>query len=315
MPPSERLVRPVRCLRPGAAEIDELEAEDSMKSVKFGTMGLLVACAASTATGAAFAQEAAVGAGATATTTTTTTVAPAPAPATAPPAPAQTGMTLPGAAPDAAAAGGRDHDLVVGHFGIGYMGRRSIVINPALDGAGNPGTVDAPIIGMRYWLDPMLGIDAGLGLLFSSGSVKTDPGGMSNDLQGYTVVMLHGGVPLALAGSRHFSFQIVPELNLGIASSTAAGAGPGGADIDYSGFHLDVGARAGTEIQFGFIGIPELSLQAGVGLALSYDRVKATAKTNPEGSQTVSQTRIGTSVGDNPWNIFTGNVAALYYFD
>ena len=78
---------------------------------------------------------------------------------------------------------------------------------------------------------------------------------------------------------------------------------------------MDVGARAGTEIQFGFIGIPELSLQAGVGLALSYDRVKATNKTTPETSTTVSQTRLGTSVGDNPWNIFTGNVAALYYFD
>jgi len=284
-----------------------------MKSVKFGTMGILAGCAALTLSSAALAQDAAVGGTATATTTTTTTTAPVatPAPASATPAPAQTGMALPGA--DATVApGGRDHDQVVGHFGVGYMGRRSIVINPALDAAGNPGTVDAPIIGMRYWLDPMIGIDAGIGLLFSSGSVKTDPGGNSTDLQGYTVFMLHGGVPLALAGSKHFSFQIVPELNLGLASSTIAG---GMADTDLSGFHLDLGARAGTEIQFGFIGIPELSLQAGVGLALAYDRVKATTKTTPEASTTVSQTRLGTSVGDNPWNIFTGNVAALYYFD
>jgi hypothetical protein len=283
-----------------------------MKSVKFGTMGILVGCAALTATGAAFAQDATVGAGATATTTTTTTVAPAPAPASTPPAPAQTGMALPGATPDTAvAAGGRDHDLVVGHFGVGYMGRRSIGIAVAGNGIA---TVDAPVIGMRYWLDPMIGIDAGIGLLLSSGSVKVDPGGASQDLQGYTVFILHGGVPLALAGSKHFSFQIVPELNLGFASSTIAGMG-GGPDTDLSGFHLDVGARAGTEIQFGFIGIPELSLQAGVGLALAVDRVKSTVKTNPEGSTTVSQTALGTSVGDNPWNIFTGNIAALYYFD
>jgi len=285
-----------------------------MKSVKFGTMGILVGCAALTATGAAFAQDAAVGAGATATTTTTTTVAPAPAPATAPPAPAQTGMALPGAAPDAAAAGGRDHDLVVGHFGIGYMGRRSIVISPPAAVEGDPVSHDAPIIGMRYWLDPMLGVDAGLGLLFDGGSLKQDPGGVSVDRQGYTIVMLHGGLPLALAGSRHFSFQVVPELNFGISSSTIHPGG-GGPDVDLSGLHLDVGARAGTEIQFGFIGIPELSLQAGVGLALSYDRVKATTKTNPEGTTTFTHTALGTSVGDNPWNIFTGNVAALYYFD
>jgi hypothetical protein len=312
MPPSERLVRPLRCLRTGRAEIGELAVEDSMKSVKFGTMGILVGCAALTATGAAFAQDAQVGAGATATTTTTTTVAPAPAPATTPPAPAQTGMALPGAAPDAAPVGGNDHDLVVGHFGVGYMGTRQILM---ADAAGAFAPVQAPVIGMRYWLDPMIGIDAGLGLLLQTGSQKADPGGVSTDRQGFTVFILHGGVPLALAGSKHFSFQIVPELNLGLASSTLAGAGPGGADVDLSGFHLDVGARAGAEIQFGFIGIPELSLQAGVGLALNYDRVKATAKTNPEQSIATSQTILSTSVGDNPWNIFTGNIAALYYFD
>ena len=314
MPPSERAGQATSFVYALAqSKIRELAVEDSMKSVKFGTMGILVGCAALTASGAALAQDATVGAGATATTTTTTTVAPAPAPASTPPAPAQTGMALPGATPDTAVApGGRDHDLVVGHFGVGYMGTRQILM---ADAAGGFAPVQAPVIGMRYWLDPMIGIDAGLGLLLQTGSSKADPGGVSTDRQGFTVFILHGGVPLALAGSKHFSFQIVPELNLGIASSTLAGAGPGGADIDLSGFHLDVGARAGTEIQFGFIGIPELSLQAGVGLALSYDRVKATAKTNPEQSIATSQTTLGTSVGDNPWNIFTGNVAALYYFD
>ncbi|HEY3667037.1 MAG TPA: hypothetical protein VGL19_13585, partial [Polyangiaceae bacterium] len=73
-----------------------------------------------------------------------------------------------------------------------------------------------------------------------------------------------------------------------------------------------LGARAGTEIQFGFIGIPELSLQAGVGLAFTYDRIKDSA---PAGAVVQSRTALGTSVGDNPWNIFTGNIAALYYFD
>jgi hypothetical protein len=284
-----------------------------MKSVKFG-IGILAGCTALTASGAAFAQDstAQVGAGATATTTTTTTVAPTPAPATAAPAPAQTGMALPGAAPDTVAPGGTDHELVVGHFGVGYMGRRSVRL---ADAGGAFADVQAPVIGMRYWLDPMLGIDAGLGLNLSTGSRKTDPGGASADLQGFTVFIIHGGVPLALAGSKHFSFQVIPELNLGFASSTLAGAGMGGADIDLSGFHLDVGARAGTEIQFGFIGIPELSLQAGIGLALNYDRVKATTKSNPESSVTTSQTALGTSVGDNPWNIFTGNIGALYYFD
>jgi len=272
-----------------------------MKTAKFG-IGILVGSAALTVGGAAFAQEVAGQATATTTTTTTTTPVAEPAPATQP-APAQTAMTLPGATPDPAA-DATDHASVVGHFGVGYMGRRSIGIDA--DAAGNFVTVDAPVIGVRYWLDPMIGIDAGLGVLLSSGSTKT--GAVSTDRQGYTVFILHGGVPLALAGGKHYSFQIVPELNLGFSSSKRGGVGD-----DLSGFHLDVGARAGTEIQFGFIGIPELSLQAGVGLALAYDRVKASPAMGD--ATTVSRTALSTGVGDNPWNIFTGNIAALYYFN
>jgi len=290
----------------GQPEFVELEPEDLMKSVKFGTLGVLAGCVALTATSAAFAQEATAQVGGGATATTTTTVAPAPAPAAAPPAPA-TGMTLPGATPPAPPPGTRDHDLMVGHFAVGYMGFRTM---PLANANGTDGTVtNVPVIGARYWLDPMLGIDAGLGFLFSGGSNKVND--TSTDRQGYTVFVLHGGVPLALAGSQHFSFQVVPEMNLGFSSSGIAGA----PDVDLSGFHLDVGARAGAEIHFGFIGIPELALQGGVGLAFKWDHTKATTKSNPEVTRSTNTTALGTNTGDNPWNIFTGNIAALYYFD
>ncbi|HYP75995.1 MAG TPA: hypothetical protein VER12_08575 [Polyangiaceae bacterium] len=268
-------------------------------------IGLLLAAAALTEGSPAQAEEAAVQTTSTTTTTTSTPVVAPSDPATTPPAPAQRGMTLPGAAPEPVVES-TDHALVVRHFGIGYMGRRTITINPA-----GPTTVDAPIIGVRYWLDPMIGIDAGVGLLFSGGS--TTLGDTSTDLQGYSVFMLHGGVPLALAGSKHFSFQVIPELNFGIAGSKTAPA-MGGASNDLTGIHFDIGARAGGEIQFGFIGIPELSLQAGVGLAFNYDHSKST----PAGggaSASRNTTSLGTSVGNNPWNIFTSNIAALYYFD
>ena len=273
-----------------------------MNSVKlrvwFGFAGLVAA-------NAAYAQNApAQSASAAATTSTRTTTAPvvAPAPSSAPPAPTQTGMTLPGVTPDP---GGADHASVVRHFGIGYMGRRAMTID-ADPATGTITTVDAPVIGARYWLDSMIGIDAGLGLLLSSGSSTV--GNVSTSTQGYTVFIVHGGVPLALAGSRHFSFQVVPELNLGFARSPRGGNG-----ADLTGFHFDIGARAGTEIQFGFIGVPELSLQAGVGLALAYDHVKISPAMGD--SSSVGHTALGTSVGNNPWDIFTGNIAALYYFD
>ena len=187
----------------------------AMNSAKYA-IGLWLGGVALTAGGAAQAAEAAVQTTSTTTTTTTPVAAPSD-PASTPPAPAQRGMTLPGAAPEPAVET-TDHAVVVRHFGIGYMGRRTMNINPT----GAPATVDAPIIGARYWLDPLIGIDAGVGLLFRGGSTKV--GDTSTDLQGYTVFMLHGGVPLALAGSKHFSFQVIPELNFGIASSKTAPA-------------------------------------------------------------------------------------------
>ena len=242
--------------------------------------------------------------------------APAPPPEPAPAAPAadasasssgsaQVGMALPGAAPQAAAvAGSSDHDAVVGRLAVGYLGRNGVEI-----GAGGPAAVviPTPVIGVRYWLSDMLGIDAGVGFGLSSGSNEA-PGGMSNDIPSWRLFMIHGGVPLALANSGHFSFQIVPELNLGFASASADMAGM---ETKASGFHLDVGARAGAEIHFGFINVPQLSLQGSVGLRMNMD---STSTTVGDAESSTSRFNLGTTVGDNPWNIFTSNVAALYYF-
>ena len=134
---------------------------------------------------------------------------------------------------------------------------------------------------------------------------------METDSPAPAALILHGGLPLALADSDHFTFQVVPELNFGFASNTIDGAGADGDQV-YRGLHLDLGARAGAEIQFGFIDIPQLSLQAGVGLALAYD---STSYEDDDTTDEWSQTSLGTGVGDNPWNIFTANIAALYYFD
>jgi hypothetical protein len=126
--------------------------------------------------------------------------------------------------------------------------------------------------------------------------------------------LLHVGVPLSLASYDHFSFQVVPEANVGLGSGSAD---TDAADTSFNGFQLDVGARAGAEIQFGFMGIPQLSLQGSVGVLFGLQSLKT--EVDPAGgggSTTVTQNRtvLSTTVGDNPWNIFTSNVAALYYF-
>lgn len=233
---------------------------------------------------------------------------------------AQVGMALPGAAPVAQAApGNTDHDAVIGRLAVGFLGFRNMVISTSADTAGQQVIpFEAPVVGVRYWIDQMLGLDLGIGLSISGGSTEESPvippAPSTLDLQGFTVFMAHAGVPLALASGRHYSFQIIPEVNLGIANSSVEMAGQ---ETRFSGFHLDIGMRAGAEIQFGFIGIPELGLQGGVGLGFAMDNTNGTADATvgaPEQSFDVSRNRFATSVGDNPWNIFTSNIAALYYF-
>jgi hypothetical protein len=215
------------------------------------------------------------------------------------------GMGLPSGDTGAdVATGDSEHSQMVGHLGIGYLGKQNV---PVGVGAEN---IAAPVIGIRYWLDDFMGIDAGLGLAMSSGSGETTAGGVTTDgdLPSRTGFILHGGLPLSLLSEGHFSFQVVPELNLGFGSGTDPGAG---GDTDHSGFVLEVGARAGGEIHFGFVDLPRLSLQAGVGLMLALE----SRSTDAGGAETsTSNTSIGTTVNDNPWNIFTSNISALYYF-
>jgi hypothetical protein len=240
-----------------------------------------VLCTAASAS----AQDATVGAGAS---------------TTLPPRPVAAGpvYSAPAYAP---AAGANDHDLWVGRFGVGWYGTRAV---PA--GSANPdAAVQTPVIGGRYWLTPTLGIDAGLGLAIVSGS--TSANGASADKNSRTSFVLHGGVPIVLGGSRHFSFQVTPELDLGLATGKN---NPAGADV--SGFLLQLGARAGAEIYFGFIGIPALALDASVGLFLA----STSGKTTPPNGIAVSDSNffLGTQHFNDPWDIFRGNVAARYYF-
>ena len=210
------------------------------------------------------------------------------------------------AAPLRTTDGPTDHSRFVGDFAIGFLGVQSINI---ANQAGAPTPVDAPVIGGRYWLDEGMGIDAGIGFVFASASTETETGDetQETDLPQPAAFILHGGVPFALAGSQYFVFELTPELNVGFAGNTIG-------DDKLRGFHLDLGARAGAEVHFGFIDLPQLSLQAGIGVRLAYDSVSVT-NDETDTSTSASTTSFGTNVGNNPWDIFTSSISALYYFD
>jgi hypothetical protein len=215
-----------------------------------------------------------------------------------------------------------DHEKVVGHIGVGYLGFTNLKIAgaPGANGAVTAENIAAPVIGVRYWMNEKLGLDLGLGLGINSGSAESVNGGVTTTVDQPTQVgvVLHGGVPLVFAHQKHYKFLLVPELNVGFATATVKGAaGAGGAnapDTDLSGFHLDVGARIGTEIHFGFIGVPQLALQATVGVFVRHDSIKASTNVNGvSNSGTLSATSFGTSVQSDPWALFANNISAIYY--
>jgi hypothetical protein len=205
--------------------------------------------------------------------------------------------------------GPTDHAAVAGKWGVGYLGFRSMLFGTDPAGGGIT-TLSAPVIGIRYWMDEATGLDLGLGLSLGTASNTVEVNGDStdNDQPQPLVVIVHGGIPLALASSRHFTFEVTPELNLGYATNTPD---VGMEEVKQRGFHVDLGARAGAEIQFGFLDMPELALQAGVGVALAIDNMSAEGD---DTSYSESHTSFTTSSGENPWQIFSANLAAIYYF-
>ena len=211
---------------------------------------------------------------------------------------AASAQTAPAAA---TAAEGNDHDGVVGHFAVGYFGISQLPVGAAPTGANQPagqGIVNAPVIGARYWITPKLGIDGGIGFGYQDTSGASTWG-----------LAIHGGVPIALGTSHHFTFELTPEATLGFSGgSTPLGVNQ---SASLSGFLLDLGAKIGAELQFGFIGIPQLSLQANVGVYLQQEAWGYTAAGT---TTSTTATTLSTSVGSNPWAIFTDTVSALYYF-
>jgi hypothetical protein len=207
-----------------------------------------------------------------------------------------------------------------------YFGVNQQPIGTGAPAAVGRGNVPMPIVGARYWLQERMGIDVGLGFNFFSSSRSTLANGQpetSTDGPAVVAFAVHGGVPLAFAYGKHYKFLLVPELNFGYATQTEApqNVAPGAPtppDIHRYGFRFDVGARIGTEIQFGFIGIPELALQASVGLNFRRQVWGASQDaggpvTNPAESSD-GQNNLGTTVQSDPWALFVNNIAAIYYF-
>ncbi len=216
--------------------------------------------------------------------------------------------------------GTKDHDRWVGHMGVGWFGVSSVPIaagsptgtdeNPGI-APGGTASLSVPTIGVRYWLSERAGIDAGVGFSLATGSISATT--QAADKQTAWGVAAHLGLPLSLASGKHISIQLTPEVNFGYASSTVDPAvqkdPPPAAEL--GGTRLDVGARFGGEVHFGFMDIPELALEGSVGAYLTHQRTTITVKDVEYADSSVLFT---TASFKNPWEIFTSTIAARYYF-
>jgi len=186
-----------------------------------------------------------------------------------------------------------DHAAVIGREGFGSFGAQRIP-----DGADG---ILAPSFGVRRWLPEAkrpwfvprgvietAGFEAAFGL-----GLKTTHGAVDATALALSV---HVGMPLALAHGDHVTFLVIP----GVGTSMCAGGA-------VKSFTAGVGARMGAEVHLGFIGIPRLSVQGTFGAELRFEQTWQT------GGASSGRFRFSTTVDGRPSDVFTSNVAALYY--
>lgn len=223
--------------------------------------------------------------------------------------------------------GPTDHSVVVGHLGLRYFGTDSM---PALSFTGGMvgtnATQNLHTVGARYWLNNSIGIEAGIGIGFASGSTTlTTPTMMgsqtnSSDTPNFFGIGLQVGLPIMLAEAKHLAIHLDPYLAFRYSTSgITSGSGAATQDDQLNGFQLGLGANAVAELQFGFIGLPQLGLQAQFGFGLAYtnsSRTSTIVATNTVTTVSNSTFNIGTTVGPHYGldQIINGSISAVWYF-
>lgn len=248
-----------------------------------------------------------------------------------------TNVTVPGTGSTAGVSGGSvtdtagatDHSVVLNRLGVRYFGSAAM---PSL-ALGAMGAVSTSAtgnslhtVGARYWLSSGLALEGGIAFGISSGSSSTtrQTGGTTtsatSDDPNFFGIGIHAGVPIAIAESKHLTISIVPYLSLHYGrSSITTGSGNGTTDNTLSTVQFRVGGNITSELQFGFLGIPQLGLQAQLGLGLTFNSNTAEAVVRSNNDTTrVSSSNFGiaTTVGPNYSlaDIITGSISAVYYF-
>lgn len=199
-----------------------------------------------------------------------------------------------------------------GAWGFGFFGTAPVL--RAVPGTDSNGEridyASVPLLGLRHWTRgaTTAGLEVGVGVMVSSASATGAQG--SNPAAGPSSLelLLHLSAPIVVASTTHTIVFVAPEARFGFSYFDADSSGVG----VVTATTLNVGVKGGIEIFFSFLGLPNLSLEAGVRAGLTHEwRSFAVSSTE---FASVSQTHFATSLVANPWDLFTSSLAARYYF-
>jgi hypothetical protein len=213
----------------------------------------------------------------------------------------------------------------IGFFGASLIDEPFVGISPQFGTAFVQQALSVPLIGARWWTPlsagPLkrVGVELAGGVASVSGSRAMLNGNLQlgNDTDVHLGWGLHLGVPLAIASTEHTVVFLSPEYRFTSNTVTPAGSvplNPGQHPGLVAGaIANDLSLRAGLEVFFGFLGLPNLSIEGSVRLGVRW--LETTSLPNGQLGPAVvdDSTKVNSSLSNNVFDLFTGSVAAKFY--
>jgi len=202
-----------------------------------------------------------------------------------------------------AAAGGTDHDTVIGAWGIEARRLASLARTPGQEnGCGDPCLVDLNALSLRRWAQQNYAWNLGLALGVGGGSSRQDGDTKSWDTYfglGPTV-----GANFLLANWKHLAVSMAPGLDLLFFLPSGKGS---------KTFMANLRGLVEGEVHLGMIGLPSASVSLSTGLELSFLYATKDTKPTAVANATATKYSLGVTAPRSLWDLVT-RFQVRYYF-